>query len=61
MSYYTEFSLIADSRIKVIAPSESCSVSLKDKETSIRFRDWDGILRQIIMPHGMWNSKMIMK
>ena len=61
MSDYTEFSLIADSRIKVIAPSESCFVNIKEKETAIRFRNVYGGLSQIIMPHEMWESKWIKK
>jgi hypothetical protein len=61
MSDYTEFSLIADNRIKVIAPSESCFVNIKNQETAIRFRDVDGKQSQIIMPHELWESKWIKK
>ena len=61
MSDYTEFSLIADSRIKVIAPSELCFVSIAKRETEICFRDVDGKQTQIIMPHELWKSKWIMK
>lgn len=58
---YVEFSLIPDNRIKVIAPSELCFISLEKRETEIRFRDVDGKQSQIIMPHELWESKWIKK
>lgn len=61
MSDYMEFSLVPDNRIKVIAPFEACSVSIENKTTAILFRDVDGHLCKIIMPHEMWDSKWIKK
>lgn len=61
MSDYMEFSLVPDNRIKVIAPSELCFVSILKRETEIRFLDVDGKQSKIIMPHELWKSKWIKK